>query len=150
MIIWVTLTESSAMIFFPSTEVQFSYSFVLINNPARAKALVHHLFFAARKIIWRTLYLLLYCQRNYTQEMEKQGKTDCPFCKSIGESLFVLFSLYKAYIKFHLSSLWTKTQSLDDQMGDFNKQISYKLPTHLEKEKSLPGLFSFLSDIRVV
>lgn len=50
-IIWITLTESSAMIFSPFSEVQFSYSFVLINNPLRVKALVNHLFLSARKII---------------------------------------------------------------------------------------------------
>lgn len=71
------------MIFSPSAEVQFSYSCVLINNPSRAKALVHHLFLAARKIIQGTLYSLFCCQKNYTQEMENLGKTDCPFCKSI-------------------------------------------------------------------
>lgn len=102
-IIWITLTESSTMTFFPFSEVQFSYSFVLINNPLRAKALVNHLFLSARKIIWGTLYLLLYCQRNYTQEMKKQGKTDCLFCKSIGESLFGFFFLM-ACIRFCLSS----------------------------------------------
>lgn len=71
------------MVFSPSTELQFSYSYMLINNPSRAKALVHHLFLAARKIIQGTLYSLLCCQKNCTEKTENQGKTDCPFCKSI-------------------------------------------------------------------
>lgn len=135
------------MIFSPFSEVQFSYSFVLINNPLRAQALVNHFFLAARKIIWGTLYSLLYCQRNYTQERKKQGKTDCPFCKSIEESLLGFFSLYKARIRFCFSSPWKKknktqkTPGLADQMGVFYKHISYNLSTHLEKKKSFPGHF---------
>lgn len=143
------------MIFSPFSEVQFSYSFVLINNPLRAQALVNHFFLAARKIIWGTLYSLLYCQRNYTQERKKQGKTDCPFCKSIEESLLGFFSLYKARIRFCFSSPWKKKTKHKKHQALLTKWESSTNTSPItcqliwKRRNPFQGTF-FLSDIRVI